>query len=109
MKHYRKPKSSFRQRLISHIKYGFTISAFHGMNHVVATKRHILERILWISIITASLAFGISKSYTIYTHYQKSPSVVNVELNSNDWLAEFPSLTLCQSKLNEVALKKLFK
>nr|CAI5823160.1 unnamed protein product [Callosobruchus analis] len=109
MKCYRKPKSSFHERLIAHIKYGFTISAFHGMNHVVAPKRHILERILWIGIIAAAFTFGLSKSWGIYTHYRRRPSVVNVELNSNEWLAEFPSLTICQSKLNEAALKDMFK
>ncbi|XP_037868898.1 pickpocket protein 28 [Bombyx mori] len=70
-------------------------SSIHGLNHIVAARRHPLEILLWL--ITVGLcAFGsLYLSQTTWSRYQSSPTVISMDRDMFAWNTTFPCVTIC--------------
>ncbi|XP_021942802.1 pickpocket protein 28-like isoform X2 [Zootermopsis nevadensis] len=72
-------------------------SSIHGLNHLVAEKRTLLERFVWSSIVVLAIFGSVWVSFDIWRHYDGSPSAISMERNFMDWTTDMPSGTLCPS------------
>lgn len=80
-------------------------STIHGFNHIAAPKRHIIERLIWISLVAMGLYATAILSGLTLTRYFENPTVISMERDRFSWNTSFPSATICPTtKLEEEVL-----
>lgn len=87
------------------IKDLLNTSSIHGFNHIVARKRHPLERIVaFILVIAAFYGVFFLNNLTL-SRYFNNPTVISMERDPLSWNTSFPSATICpEKKVNEELL-----
>ncbi|XP_077294208.1 sodium channel protein Nach-like [Arctopsyche grandis] len=70
-------------------------TTIHGFNHIVAPKRHIIEKIGW-AIVTILAALGaVQLCRQQWQRYVENPTVVSLEKDYRMWNNTFLALTAC--------------
>lgn len=52
---------------------------FHGISHVVNTRLHPLERILWLTLVSTSFYIIFRIGYFQVTRYIDKPTVISID------------------------------
>ncbi|CAF4816472.1 unnamed protein product [Pieris macdunnoughi] len=73
-------------------------SSIHGLNHLVAPRRHICEICLWLFVLIISIFGSIYLSQTTWLRYQSSPTVVSMDRDMYAWNTTFPCVTICNDQ-----------
>ncbi|KAF9414786.1 hypothetical protein HW555_007418 [Spodoptera exigua] len=66
-----------------YLKLFLETSSIHGLNHLVADRRHCFEIILWFTIILLSGFGSLYLSQMTWSRYQSSPTVVSMDRDIN--------------------------
>ncbi|CAD0197167.1 unnamed protein product [Chrysodeixis includens] len=74
-------------------------SSIHGLNHLISSKRHFLEVIIWLIIIGLSVFGSFYLSQITWTRYQSSPTVVSMDRDMFAWNTTFPCVTVCPTDI----------
>lgn len=81
------------------------LSTIHGFNHLADRKRHILEVLLWGTLVGMAIYGAYILSGLTLERYQQNPTVISMERDKFSWNTSFPSATICPTyKVNEKAL-----
>ncbi|XP_050562212.1 pickpocket protein 28-like [Spodoptera frugiperda] len=88
-----------------YLKLFLDTSSIHGLNHLVADKRHLFEIILWFTIILLSGFGSLYLSQMTWSRYQSSPTVVSMDRDMFAWNTTFPCVTVCPN--NYIDTRKL--
>ncbi|KAI5633480.1 amiloride-sensitive sodium channel domain-containing protein [Phthorimaea operculella] len=78
-----------------YIRLFLETSSIHGLNHLVAAGRHLLEILLWLTMVILGVYGSITLSKTTWTRYQSSPTVVSMDRDMFAWNTTFPCVTIC--------------
>ncbi|XP_072939809.1 sodium channel protein Nach-like [Epargyreus clarus] len=70
-------------------------SSIHGLNHLVASRRHYFEVLIWLVIVISSLIGAVYLSWTTWMRYQSSPIVISMDRDMFAWNTTFPGVTIC--------------
>ncbi|KAJ8727291.1 hypothetical protein PYW07_001410 [Mythimna separata] len=105
-----KPRKNIFQHVLvdkakNYLKLFFETSSIHGLNHLVSSRRHFLEIILWFTIIFLSGFGSLYLSQVTWSRYQSSPTVVSMDRDMFAWNTTFPCVTVCPN--NYIDKKKL--
>ncbi|KAG6457364.1 hypothetical protein O3G_MSEX010277, partial [Manduca sexta] len=93
------------QKARTYLKLFLNTSSIHGLNHLVAPRRHPLEVILWLTVVGLCVFGSVYLSQTTWLRYQSSPTVISMDRDMFAWNTTFPSVTVCPtSKLDEKKL-----
>ena len=89
-------------------------STTHGIAYVFEDDRLIIERILWVIVVTVAIYIAASLSIKAYVSWQENPVLTTVGTTGYPIeRVEFPSITICaQGSVREIvdaALVKQFK
>ncbi|CAK1542825.1 unnamed protein product [Leptosia nina] len=85
-------------------------SSIHGLNHLVAPRRHPFEVLLWSSSVILSVFGSIYLSQTTWIRYQSSPTVVSMDRDMYAWNTTFPCVTVCNDlRVDPVKLEEFVK
>ena len=86
-------------------------STTHGIAYVFEDGRLLLERLLWLVIVSAAIAIAVSLSIGAYTNWQDNPVITSVGTTGYPIeKIEFPAITICaQGNAREVVDTALFR
>lgn len=85
----------------------FSTSTIHGFNHLTAKRRHPIEIILWLLLISTAIYGVVKISKLTLDRYRKNPTVISMERDRFEWNTTFPAATLCPYvKLDESILEQ---
>ncbi|XP_045475018.1 sodium channel protein Nach-like [Harmonia axyridis] len=70
-------------------------STIHGLNHLGHTKIHIIEWILWLTLVISAIYGAVSLSSITLTRYNSNPTVISMERDRFAWNTSFPAATIC--------------
>ncbi|XP_038223177.1 sodium channel protein Nach-like [Zerene cesonia] len=85
-------------------------SSIHGLNHLIAARRHPCEIFLWLIIVVLSVFGSVYLSQTTWARYQSSPTVVSMDRDMFAWNTTFPCVTVCNDhKINLERLEEFVK
>ncbi|XP_021931301.1 sodium channel protein Nach-like [Zootermopsis nevadensis] len=87
-----------------YVKDYFYRSSIPGLRHLVHSKRHPLETILWLALMLFAVTITVSVITSNWQRYSANPSVVSLEKDFREWEFEFPAVTICY--LNKVKESK---
>ncbi|KAM3956664.1 pickpocket 9 [Aphomia sociella] len=87
--------SVIRTKLKNYLALFLGTSSIHGLNHLVAPKRHPFEVILWLTTVALSVFGSVYLSRTTWTRYQSSPTVLSMDRDMFAWNTTFPCVTIC--------------
>ncbi|XP_053603450.1 sodium channel protein Nach-like [Plodia interpunctella] len=73
-------------------------SSIHGLNHLVAMRRHPFEILLWLTTVGLSVFGAVYLSRMTWLRYQSSPTVVSMDRDMFAWNTTFPCVTICPNK-----------
>ncbi|XP_026738349.1 uncharacterized protein LOC113501419 [Trichoplusia ni] len=74
-------------------------SSIHGLNHLISSKRHFLEVIIWLVIIGLSVFGSFYLSQITWSRYQSSPTVISMDRDMFAWNTTFPCVTVCPTDI----------
>ncbi|XP_053691956.1 sodium channel protein Nach [Sabethes cyaneus] len=77
------------------LKIFFSQGALHGITYVGKTFLHVLEKLMWISLIAICFYFCITLSLESWERFQRKSTVVTIEKDHYYWNISMPSLTIC--------------
>jgi Amiloride-sensitive sodium channel len=55
------------------IKDYLSSSSIHGMNQIVLKRRHLIERLIWLILVSLALIYGSIVAINMYKNYKNSP------------------------------------
>ncbi|KAI8423923.1 hypothetical protein MSG28_002595, partial [Choristoneura fumiferana] len=84
-----------RNKAIAYLVVFLETSSIHGLNHLVATGRHVFEILLWLTMVILSVFGSVYLSQTTWFRYQSSPTVVSMDRDMFAWNTTFPCVTIC--------------
>ncbi|XP_049870287.1 pickpocket protein 28-like [Pectinophora gossypiella] len=95
-----------KEKVRAYVVLFLETSSIHGLNHLVAARRHPLEILLWFTVVGLSVFGSIYLSRTTWIRYQYSPTVVSMDRDMFAWNTTFPCVTICpNTKLDEKKLE----
>ncbi|KAL3268373.1 hypothetical protein HHI36_007489 [Cryptolaemus montrouzieri] len=81
--------------------------SIHGFNHLGDTKKHIIEKIIWFSLIICAVYGAGNLSLLTLRRYYDNPTVISMERDRFAWNTSFPAATICpELKYDEESLEK---
>ncbi|KAK0159008.1 hypothetical protein PV328_009940 [Microctonus aethiopoides] len=85
-------------------------SSIHGLNHMTAPRRHIIERFLAALFIIAALASLILLSLTFWKRYQDDAIVIVLDHDYKHFTIKAPGVVICpQENVNEAVFPQVLK
>ncbi|RZC34463.1 pickpocket protein 11-like [Asbolus verrucosus] len=100
-------RKSRTKMLVDFIKMFITQSSIHGLPHITAQKRHPVEIVIWVTLVTAAVYGAFVLSSMTLRRYIENPTVISVERDRFSWNTTFPAATICPSyKVNEELLEE---
>ncbi|XP_071035751.1 acid-sensing ion channel 4-A-like isoform X2 [Parasteatoda tepidariorum] len=88
-------RESYNQSVTRFLLRSLAKSSISGVNSVVSAKNP-LQRVVWAVVLVCCLSGFSYQTYHFTKLYNEKPSVVQIEVE-NDGLAEFPSVTFCNT------------
>jgi hypothetical protein len=68
-------------------------SSVHGCNQIVMAKRHWIERILWILVVSIAVVFCGETTYDFFMKYKEMPIMMKYEDSIGSEDITFPAIT----------------
>lgn len=73
-------------------------SSIHGFSYIGNSFLHIIERLLWLTLIVAALFFCVEFTLESWKRYLYHSTVVSIERDHYYWNTSLPALTICPTK-----------
>ncbi|XP_046737738.1 pickpocket protein 28-like [Diprion similis] len=74
----------------------FNKSTIHGLNHIVAPRRHFIERILTVIFVGTALGCLVASSLQYsWFQYQNNPTTIVLDIDYKNFNVTKPALTIC--------------
>ena len=85
------------------VEYGGS-TTIHGLPYILEDGRLLLERVLWVALVTLGTFTSLLLTYRIYTDWDESPILTTVGTTEYDiQQIEYPSITICaQGSVKEI-------
>ena len=85
------------------VEYGGS-TTLHGLPYILEDGRLLLERVLWVALVTLGTFTSLLLTYRIYTDWGESPILTTVGTTEyNIQQIEHPSITICaQGSVKEI-------
>ncbi|XP_037050277.1 sodium channel protein Nach-like [Bradysia coprophila] len=83
------------------LKKIFAESNVHGIGLIFRPRQHLLERLLWISLICTSLYFALTVCRKEWHRYQDNSVVLSLETNWRNWEYLAPGVTICTDYIDD--------
>ncbi|XP_034944557.1 pickpocket protein 19-like [Chelonus insularis] len=87
-------KSSFKKYLVEYA----SASTVHGLNHLIAPRRHIFEKLLVAFFIIGSLVILIILSIDFWDRYQNYPTVIVLDHEYRSFNVTKPGIVVCPNQ-----------
>ncbi|KAJ8704115.1 hypothetical protein PYW07_013409 [Mythimna separata] len=85
-------------------------TSIHGFNHIAASRRHWIERLLWVAATAFATWGAVDVSLGQLQRYNESPTVVTLEKDFRSWRFSVPAITMCyKNRLNKAKLPAVIK
>ena len=90
------------------VEYGGS-TTIHGLPYILEDGRLLLERVLWVVLVTLGAILSLYSTYGIYKDWDENPIITTVGTTEYDiQQIEFPSITICaQGSVTEI-IGKMF-
>ena len=90
------------------VEYGGS-TTIHGLPYILEDGRLLLERVLWVVLVTLGTFISLFFTLTIYKSWDESPITTTVGTTEYDiGQIEYPSITICaQGSVKEI-IGKIF-
>lgn len=104
------PSSKERNPFVQFIANFFSSSSIHGFNHLTTKRRHPIEIILWLLLISIAVSGVVHISKITLDRYRTNPTVISMERDRFAWNTTFPAATICPyAKFDEDILEEYIK
>lgn len=71
-------------------------STIHGVSYIVQTDRPLVERVLWLCVVTVSFCVGATNIRSSYERWQTKPVIVTMDDRPTSVQEiPFPAMTIC--------------
>ena len=93
------------------LKQYASVSTAHGISYIFEEGRFFVERIVWVVVVVAALAFAICMSISAFHNWKDNPVLTSVKTTGLPIeKIEFPAITICsQGSANDIIDAALFQ
>ena len=78
-------------------------TTIHGIGYIFESGLSVLERLLWILVVSLGIFFAILLSVTAYQNWQENPVLTTVATTGYPIeKVQFPAITICAQVIHQI-------